>query len=466
MVTPNMDGCCAQGVGWAVASQGANDNGVVKQLRRSVVPVRSILCCVLLIASLVACGSNVSEDIEIVPETEPPTIASTATVVASPTALASLAAETATVTTPSPDAALVVASDAETPTAVATAIATVELETPTPEPDPVYDMRAIQATIDDIAAGIDGHVAVAIAASDGTILYELNGAESMEAASLYKLPIMVEVFRRFDAGDISPDDVVLVSASFFAEGADSISYEAIDAYVGINTLLFAMIAQSSNVAAYALLDLVGNDSVNATMSDLGLDGIEVRWSPRYIPPAEVFPVIDEPVEELLDEDDDPPETDDDEQDEEGPVEEDQESDADSDSSGRHGSLATWLSVGGSSVTATIRADEAFNVVQATDLARLLAMLVNGEVVSSDASAAMVDLLAQQQIPGGLPGNLPEGTVAHKTGYLEDGVINDAGIINTPSGPFIAVVLTEGVRDDVAYQLMSEVGLLVYELGTD
>jgi beta-lactamase class A len=428
---------------------------------------------VLLIVSLVACGSDVPVDGAFVSATEPTTTLEEQTVSA-PTS-----ASMATVVAQSAGAAPQEVVNVETPafaatataTATETATSTVTLATPEPGLEPVYDMRAIQATIDDIMAGVDGTVAVAIAAGDGTILFELNGAESMEAASLYKLPIMVELYRRFDSGELSADDSVLISASYFAEGADSIGFEAIDAYVGIDTLLFAMISQSSNVAAYALLDLVGNDSVNATMADLGLDGIEVRWSPRFIPPAEVFPEFVEPVDEVVDEDSDPPEPDDGEQVEEEPVEEepveeDHEPDEEDDPAGKNDATATWLSVNRPNVAATIRADEAFNVVQATDLARLLAMLVNGEVVSSDASAAMVDLLASQQIPGGLSGYLPAGAVAHKTGYLEDGVINDAGIIMTASGPFIAVVLTEGVRDDIAYQLMSEVGLLVLELGSD
>jgi beta-lactamase class A len=428
--------------------------------------MRSIVCGALLLASLIACGSDAPEDGDTVPEAESPTAAIPATVAMpttppTPTSNATEPTiETARAATPSPDTASTASAVAATPTVKATATVTRVTPSPEPDPGPVYDMRAIQATVDDIMAGVDGQVAIAIAAGDGTILYEMNGAESMEAASLYKLPVMVEVFRRIDAGEISHDDAVFVTASFFAEGADSIGYGAIDAYVGIDALLFAMIAQSSNVAAYALLDLVGNDSVNATMSDLGLDGIEVRWSPRYIPPVEEIPQIVEPVEDAVEDVNDEPEPH-----EEITDEDDGDPDQDEAPSGRDAGTAAWMSVSGGNMTATMRADDAFNVVQASDVARLLAMLVNGEVFSQEASAAMVGLLAQQQIPGGLSGYLPAGTVAHKTGYLLDGVINDAGIITTPSGPLVAVVLTEGVRDDIAYQLMSEVGLLVYELGS-
>jgi beta-lactamase class A len=469
MVTPNRCACYAQGVGWAVAGSGADDGGKVTQLRGFVVSARSIACGLLLGVSIVACGLDDRQDVENVPITEVPAATATAgTGPPSPTSRETLpATSTATVATPSPEIALVAVVDAETPTTVATA--TVTIATPSPDPGPVYDMSAIEAAISDMTAGIEGYVAIAIAAPDGTILYELNGSESMEAASLYKLPVMVEVFRQLDAGELSSEDALLISASFFAEGADSIGFGAVDAYVGIDTLLFTMIAHSSNVAAYALLDLVGNQSVNATMSGLGLDGIEVRWSPRYIPPAEEIPETVEFVEDEVDEVEevnDPPVTDDIDQREENVDENDLDPDRDEAPSGTEAATAVWLSVSGGDVAATIRAENAFNVVQANDLARLLAMLVNGEVVSQEASTAMVDLLAQQEIPGGLAGFLPEGSVAHKTGYLEDGVINDAGIIMTPSGPLVAVVLTEGVRDDIAYQIMAKVGLLVYDLAPE
>ncbi len=88
------------------------------------------------------------------------------------------------------------------------------------------------------------------------------------------------------------------------------------------------------------------------------------------------------------------------------------------------------------------------------------------VVSESASQEMLDLLGRQEIYGGLPALLPEGTVAHKTGYLEDGVINDAGVIYTPHGPLVAVVLTEGVGEVAAYDIASQIGLLLYQLGSD
>ena len=348
-----------------------------------------------------------------------------------------------------------------------------------PEAVGVIDASVIEDTVSNMLAETEGYVAVSVLTADGTVLYEHDSWESMEAASIYKLPVMVEVFRQIDTGELALSTGVLLSASYFAEGEDSIGWDSVDSYYDVETLLFAMIAQSSNVAAYALLDLVGNDNVNATMAGLGLDGIEIRWSPRYIPSEEIVPepedeYVDEPEPESEDEVVEEPEEPLEEPpadevieeapaDEEEPTEEPTGDAGEGDDSGLGN--ATFLALPASGVAPTLRAESAYNVITAHAISELLVLIANGEAISPAASEKMLDLLYQQEIPGGLPAQLPEGVVAHKTGYLEDGVINDAGIIQTPGGTFVAVVLTEDVPEDMAYRIMSEVGRLVYELGT-
>lgn len=87
-----------------------------------------------------------------------------------------------------------------------------------------------------------------------------------------------------------------------------------------------------------------------------------------------------------------------------------------------------------------------NTISAHDAARLFTALVNGTVVSPAASAEMLAILGRQRINDRLPAGLPDGTpIAHKTGNL-DGVAHDAGVITTPFGPRVVVVLTDGFAD--------------------
>lgn len=90
------------------------------------------------------------------------------------------------------------------------------------------------------------------------------------------------------------------------------------------------------------------------------------------------------------------------------------------------------------------ADE--NTTSARDMARLFSGLVRGTIVGPAASAEMLGVLSRQQINDRLPTGLPDGTpIAHKTGNL-DGVAHDAGVITTPFGPRVVVLLTDGFSD--------------------
>jgi beta-lactamase class A len=90
------------------------------------------------------------------------------------------------------------------------------------------------------------------------------------------------------------------------------------------------------------------------------------------------------------------------------------------------------------------------------------MLVNGQIISEPASEEMLTLLEGQQINDRLPAYLPEGTiVAHKTGNL-DGLVHDAGVIYTPSGPVVVVIMTEDVEEWQAIDLIATVARLAYD----
>lgn len=107
-------------------------------------------------------------------------------------------------------------------------------------------------------------------------------------------------------------------------------------------------------------------------------------------------------------------------------------------------------------------DESGDLTTAADMERLFALLLRGEVVSRAASREMLDLLARQHVNDRLPAWLPDGAlVAHKTGNLWD-VAHDAGIVWSPFGPRIAIVLTSGAeRYEDVLDLAAAVGVAAY-----
>lgn len=136
-------------------------------------------------------------------------------------------------------------------------------------------------------------------------------------------------------------------------------------------------------------------------------------------------------------------------------------------------LALWRMLGAENVNATLRAagindfrvfvnwgvDD--NVATPAAIGTLLTLLAKRELISASASDRMVARLARQQINDRLPAALPEGVVvAHKTGNLP-GLTHDAGIIFTPSGPRVVVVMTWDAFDADAYAFIANVASTVY-----
>ena len=102
-----------------------------------------------------------------------------------------------------------------------------------------------------------------------------------------------------------------------------------------------------------------------------------------------------------------------------------------------------------------------HLVTARALGTFFDLLATRRLISSAASERMLGRLERQTINDRLPRDLPpDVAVAHKTGDLV-GLIHDAGLIGTPSGPRVTVVLTSGGTETEAKDLIARIGVLVY-----
>jgi beta-lactamase class A len=135
-------------------------------------------------------------------------------------------------------------------------------------------------------------------------------------------------------------------------------------------------------------------------------------------------------------------------------------------------LALWHLLGGANIDATlireglpdfhVAIDETEdNVVTPRAVGTFFTLLAKKELISIAASERMLARLGRQHISDRLPASLPDGVVvAHKTGNLV-GVVHDAGIIFTTSGPRVVVAMTWDAYDDDANAFIANVGALVY-----
>ena len=98
----------------------------------------------------------------------------------------------------------------------------------------------------------------------------INPNRIFPAASLYKVPIMVETVRQIRLGRIAPDQQLVVQRAHKVPGSGVLQSRIGDS-VSVREILRLLIAESDNVAAMMLLDLTGLNNVNQTMRGLGLD---------------------------------------------------------------------------------------------------------------------------------------------------------------------------------------------------
>ena len=275
-----------------------------------------------------------------------------------------------------------------------------------------------QVPADSLRARIERRIAAVPGAVVGVAFHDLGSGDTLflnadatfHAASTMKVPVMIELFRRADAGALRLDQRVLLVNRFASlvdhspyeldprDDSDSAMYALVGQRVPVRRLIEDMITRSSNLATNALIELVGAANANATAHALGARHIAVRRG----------------------------------------VEDDKAFDA------------------GLNNTTTAR-----------DLAVLMAAIERGRAASRASCDTMRDILLHQEFSQEIPAGVPAGTpVAHKTGWIT-GVLHDAAIVY-PRGraPYVLVVLTSGIPDQaVARALIQDISRLVYAHAT-
>ncbi len=92
------------------------------------------------------------------------------------------------------------------------------------------------------------------------------------AASVIKLPIMVEAFRQIRDTEASADALFTISASHKLPSCGVLSYLHSGLEVTLIDLVTLMIIVSDNTATNMLIDFLGQDHINRTLTALGATG--------------------------------------------------------------------------------------------------------------------------------------------------------------------------------------------------
>jgi beta-lactamase class A len=263
----------------------------------------------------------------------------------------------------------------------------------------------LQARIQKIIDASGAEVAVVMRTLDGRDSLRLDADKTFHAASTMKVPIMIELFRQADAGQLSLDEPLQIRNEFHSivdgstyqlgvgDDSDAEVYKAVGGTMTLRQLCEAMITVSSNFAANLLIERVGAANVRKTVDRLGAQGMVVL---RGVEDQKAF-------------------------------------------------------------------DKGLNnTTTAAALATLLEKIAKGQAVNAKADAEMIAILKRQKFRDAIPSGLPDGVeVAHKTGSITK-IHHDAAVVYGPR-PYVLVVLVRGIQEQkVSGPLIASISRAIWD----
>ena len=105
---------------------------------------------------------------------------------------------------------------------------------------------------------------------------EVRGEESFEAASVIKLPILVELFRQLEAGEAREEETFSIGEEAKLPSCGALNYLHTGLTVNLLDLGVLMIILSDNTATNLLIRRLGMERIQATMADLGMEVTRLR----------------------------------------------------------------------------------------------------------------------------------------------------------------------------------------------
>ncbi len=172
-----------------------------------------------------------------------------------------------------PEAALAAGQDVQGVPVQATE-APVAPSAPTPDPRVVNEQRLREAVFAPFR-GVRGRFGIMVRDLATGQSVTLNEHFPFQAASLYKLPVMYEVFRLRDLDLILLNEEMTIGADDVAMDLGSLPW-GVGTRITIGTALDRMVTLSDNSGAYMLTKKVGTSRINDDMASLGLDQTYIR----------------------------------------------------------------------------------------------------------------------------------------------------------------------------------------------
>jgi beta-lactamase class A len=263
-------------------------------------------------------------------------------------------------------------------------------------------------SIETAISRIEGTVGVSARHLETGRRIEHNADHVFFTASTLKVPLLVELYRQVDRGDIDLDQHIEITRDLRVPGSGILKEMAEGLNPTVRDLAMLMIIISDNTATDCLYNLVGGHNLNQTIQQLGLSKTRIPMTCRQL----LFVVVG------LD-----------------PNNPDHTYDLCAKR------LFNQECVPDGSGYDIARSD----VSSPGDMCKLLEMLYSGNILSPASREDALHILERQQLRTVIPHALPVGTrVAHKTGFYF-GVRADVGIVYSPTGPYTVAIMARELK---------------------
>ncbi len=273
--------------------------------------------------------------------------------------------------------------------------------------------------LQELQTRLEARIAEGGAETVGLYFHDLQAGDSLllgadvrvHAASTMKVPVMIQLYRDQDAGLVDLDDSITITKTFRSI-VDGSVYD-LGAPDDSDTLLYRRIGERESLRALMerMITVSSNLATNILMEVVGADRTQATMRELGADSIAVLRGVED----------------------------------------------------GKAYRAGLN-----NTTTARDLGVIFAAIAQGRAASRSACDEMIAVLLRQEFSDNIPAGLPPGTpVAHKTGWIDQYVTHDAGVVYRPDGSaYVFVVLTSGVVDDDAADLLiADLSRIVWEYAT-
>jgi beta-lactamase class A len=257
----------------------------------------------------------------------------------------------------------------------------------------------VATELEDIFEAAGGRGFVHACDIDGDAEVGLDADIQMVTASVFKVPVLLELMRQGAAGEVDLRQRVCVPADRRTLGPTGLSVMQDDVDVSLRDLAFMMMSVSDNTATDVIMELIGVDRIASTIKSLGLVQTAVL--------EDCAAILAGLLKDL----------------------------------GMSDDLVGMADVDRALLDKARALDSArTNRTTAREMTRLLSMIWRDEAAPAEACAQVRRIMALQVWPHRLSSGFPDGVkVAGKTGTLPS-IRNEAGVVTYPDGRRYAVAV--------------------------